>query len=171
MEILEILEKRFEKNSKRHPDLKWCEVLEKLDDKKIRVLEKMEETGGEPDVVKFSEKIIFVDFVKETPKERRGACYDLDARVNRKKFPPESSVEEMIKEIGCELMNEEIYRFLQEIENFDLKTSSWIATPKNIRELGGALFCDKRYETTFVYHNGADSYYSSRGFRGYLELL
>ena len=133
----------------------------------------MERTGGEPDVVGYdeaSDEYIFVDCSKETPKERRKVCYDRAALEARKKHKPENSAIDMAKELGIELLTEEEYRYLQTLGEFDLKTSSWIQTPAEIRELGGALFCDRRYNHVFVYHNGADSYYSVRGFRGSLKV-
>jgi hypothetical protein len=173
--LLKILELRFEKNMHRHPDLIWHDVYSKIgsNDEKLISLRKMEESGGEPDVVeidKNTSEIIFFDCSKESPKGRRSICYDRSAQLGRKKYPPESNVEDMAKEIGIDLLDENQYRYLQKLEDFDTKTSSWIKTPEKIRNLGGALFGDFRYGTVFIYHNGADSYYGARGFRGCLRI-
>ncbi|WP_099203574.1 DUF4256 domain-containing protein [Miniphocaeibacter massiliensis] len=175
LNLLEILEKRFKENMHRHNGVKWQKVLEKLKENpsKLNTLSKMEKTGGEPDVVKFNSNIkeyVFVDFSKETPEGRRSLCYDKEALESRKKNKPENSALEMAKEIGIEILTEEEYRRLQKVEELDLKTSSWVFTPKEIRELKGALFCDRRYNHVFLYHNGVESYYSSRGFRGKLRV-
>lgn len=171
-ELLEFLEERFNKNPNRHKDVSWEEILEIIskNDKILNSLEKMEETKGEPDVFKLDSGLYYIDSSKESPKDRRNLCYDLEARENRKKFPPESSVMESIKEMGIDLVDEEMYKNLQNLEDFDLKTSSWLKTDKELRKLGGAIFGDKRYKRTFIYHNGADSYYSSRGYRGFIKL-
>lgn len=173
--LLEVLKKRFMKHIERHEDMTWEHVEERLvgQPDKLWAVSEMERTGGEPDVLHYdreNDQYVFYDCVKESPKGRRSVCFDQEARVKRKKFPPETSVEEMAENLGIELLSEEDYRFLQKFGPFDMKTSSWIQTPENIRTLGGALFCDYRYETVFVYHNGADSYYASRGFRGKLSL-
>lgn len=169
--LMETLQKRFEKNMKRHKSLKWAQVEKKLTPKKLLAVYAMEETGGEPDVVLLGKKteLMFVDCAPETPK-RRSLCYDQAARKARKKFPPKSSAMEVAKEMGVKMLNEEQYRALQEMGEFDLKTSSWVETPAKVRKLGGALFCDRRYNTVFTYHNGADSYYGARGFRGLVQL-
>lgn len=169
------LKKRFENNLYRHSQIKWKDVEKRLinNQEKLISLLKMEETGGEPDVVFYDEEsneYLFFDCSKETPIGRRSLCYDRAALDSRKKNKPESNVMEMAAEIGIEVLDEEKYRQLQKVGPFDLKTSSWIKTPEKIRSLGGALFCDFRYESVFVYHNGADSYYSSRGFRGCLRV-
>ncbi len=169
--LLEVLKDRFNKNSIRHQGLKWEDVLGKLENspKKLWSIYQMEITGGEPDVVvidQHRDTYVFVDCASESPTGRRNTCYDQQARTSRKKFAPESSALEMAKAMGIELLSEEQYRHLQTLGSFDTKTSSWILTPEDIRKRGGALFCDRRYETVFVYHNGADSYYASRGFRG-----
>lgn len=169
------LKKRFESNLSRHSQIKWKDVEKRLinNQEKLISLLKMEETGGEPDVVFYDEKsneYVFFDCSRETPIGRRSLCYDRAALDSRKKNKPESNVMEMAAEIGIEVLDEEKYRQLQKVGPFDLKTSSWIKTPEKIRNLGGALFCDYRYESVFVYHNGADSYYSSRGFRGCLRV-
>lgn len=167
-----ILEKRFLENMQRHQNIDWNFVLQKLNDNpaKLNTLIKMEETGGEVDVIKLENDILtFADCSKETPK-RRSICYDKEARIKRKKFPPETSAEEVAEEFGCRIMNEEEYRYLQTLGDFDFKSSSWIKTPEEMRKLGGALFGDKRYDRTFIYHNGADSYYAARGFRGIIEI-
>ena len=174
-ELLTILQTRFEKNMDRHNNTKWQDVLSKLESNEQAVysLKAMEVTGGEPDVIETdssSETILFYDCSRETPTGRRKVCYDNAALEARKKFPPEASALELAEKMGIELLNESQYRKLQEAGEFDTKTSSWIKTPDDIRDLGGALFCDRRYNTVFVYHNGADSYYASRGFRGYLSL-
>ncbi|MGE5456617.1 MAG: DUF4256 domain-containing protein [Ignavibacteriales bacterium] len=173
--LLEILKLRFDKNISRHSNIVWEKVLEKLmnNSEKIWSLNEMEKTGGEPDVVAFDQEkneYIFYDCSKETPIERRNVCYDKDALESRKKFKPENSAIDMANEMGIEILNEEEYRNLQKLGEFDLKTSSWIKTPDNIRKLGGAIFGDRRYDNVFIYHNGADSYYAVRGFRGSLRV-
>ncbi|WP_342514380.1 DUF4256 domain-containing protein [Sporosarcina sp. FSL K6-1522] len=174
-ELLTLLKARFEKNMHRHTELEWAKVQEKLEanPEKLWSLNEMEETGGEPDVVGHDKKsgdYIFYDCSAESPKGRRSVCYDLEALESRKKHKPENNAMDMAANMGIELLTEEQYRELQELGNFDLKTSSWVQTPANIRKLGGALFCDCRYDTVFVYHNGADSYYAARGFRGSLRV-
>lgn len=173
--FLETLEKRFNKNMERHSGIAWSEVKEKLEKapKKIEALWEMERTGGEPDVVAFDpskKEYLFFDTSAETPKERRNVCYDPEALASRKEHKPGNSALGMAKSIGIEILTEEDYRFLQTLGQFDLKTSSWIATPEKIRKLGGGLFCDRRYDTVFTYHNGAESYYGVRGFRGKLKV-
>jgi hypothetical protein len=174
-ETIELIKTRFEKNMHRHQEIKWEDVQAKLlsNPEKISSLHQMEVTGGEPDVIAYDQKsneYLFCDCSKESPKGRRSVCYDHEALEARKKHKPENSAINMAKEMGIEILNEEQYRKLQTLENFDLKTSSWIRTPSDIRELGGAIFADYRYGKVFVYHNGADSYYSSRGFRGMLRV-
>ena len=174
-ELLIILEKRFEKNKHHHPKIEWEKVKEKVkaNPAKLFSLNEMEEMGGEPDVVDFNNKtgeFMFYDCSPESPKGRRSLCYDREALDTRKEHKPANTAVDLAKEIGIELLTEEQYRSLQEIEEFDLKTSSWIKTPEKIRNLGGALFCDRRYDTVFVYHNGAESYYAARGFRGCLHV-
>lgn len=174
-ELLQILKERFENNMHRHEGLDWEKVQSKLEanPEKLRTLHAMEETLGEPDVIGYDEKtdeFIFCDCSKESPKGRRSLCYDREAWEKRKKHKPENNVLDVAAEIGIELLTEEQYRDLQKLEHFDTKTSSWIKTPADIRERGGALFCDYRYGHVFVYHNGADSYYGSRGFRGILRV-
>ncbi|MDX5327121.1 MAG: DUF4256 domain-containing protein [Bacteroidota bacterium] len=173
--LIKKLKVRFEKNMHRHADLTWNEVIDRLNvhPNKWSSLYQMEETGGEPDVVgrvTGSGAIRFVDCSKESPKGRRSLCYDRDALESRKKFKPENSALDLAREMGISLLNEEQYRNLQELEEFDLKTSSWLDTPDRIRNLGGALFGDRRFDTVFIYHNGAESYYAARGFRGQLEI-
>lgn len=174
-ELLSTLKARFEKNMHRHKDLEWEKVQAKLEahpEKQWSLLE-MERTGGEPDVVAYDrekDEYIFYDCSAESPKGRRSVCYDHEALESRKKHKPENSAMEMAAAMGIELLTEEQYRALQKLENFDKKTSSWVKTPSDIRQLGGALFCDYRYGHVFVYHNGADSYYSARGFRGSLRV-
>lgn len=174
-ELLEVLKRRFEANMVRHPGMKWDDVVGRLDahPEKLAVLERMEETGGEPDVTGRDEatgEVVFVDCSAQSPAGRRSLCFDPDALAGRKKNPPAGSAVGMAREIGIELLTEAEYRALQELGDFDTTTSSWVATPPGIRRLGGALFCDRRYGTVFVYHNGADSYYGARGFRGALRV-
>ncbi|MGN6492883.1 MAG: DUF4256 domain-containing protein [Agriterribacter sp.] len=174
-ELLKTLKSRFEKNKNRHKGINWNEVEEKLEasPSKLWSLFQMEETGGEPDVVGFDKKAgeyIFFDCAAESPKGRRSVCYDHPALESRKEHKPKDSAMGMADEMGIELLNEEQYRMLQTLGEFDLKTSSWIITPSPIRKLGGALFCDRRYDTVFLYHNGAESYYAARGFRGALRV-
>lgn len=174
-ELLSTLKARFEKNMNRHKDLEWAKVQARLEanTEKLWSLNEMEVTGGEPDVVGHDNKTdeyIFYDCSAESPKGRRSICYDREALESRKKHKPENNAIDMATAMGIELLTEEQYRELQKLENFDLKTSSWVQTPGNIRKLGGALFCDYRYDTVFVYHNGADSYYAARGFRGSLRV-
>ncbi len=174
-ELLNILKTRFEKNKNRHKGLEWTKVQAKLEvnPKKLWSLNEMEKTEGEPDVVGQDRKTgeyIFYDCSAESPKGRRSICYDGTALESRKEHKPKNSAMEMAAEMGIELLTEEQYRELQQFENFDMKTSSWILTPADIRKLGGALFCDFRYDTVFVYHNGAESYYAARAFRGSLKV-
>ncbi|MFP3590852.1 DUF4256 domain-containing protein [Chryseobacterium sp. SIMBA_038] len=172
--LLKTLRNRFEKNMNRHKGLDWDKIQSKLEENpdKLWSLNEMEETEGEPDVVDYDKKndeYIFFDCSAESPK-RRSFCYDYQAWEARKANRPESNVIDKASEMGIELLSEEQYHQLQQLGKFDLKTSSWIKTPANIRELGGAIFCDRRYNTVFTYHNGADSYYAARGFRGCLKL-
>lgn len=174
-EILKTLKNRFEKNMNRHKGLEWSKVQAKLEaqPQKLWSLSIMEETGGEPDVVSIDSKgdtYVFCDCSAESPKGRRSVCYDHEALESRKENKPADSALEMAKEIGIEILTEEQYRQLQQLGKFDLKTSSWIKTTPEIRKLGGALFCDRRYDTVFLYHNGAESYYAARGFRGSLTV-
>jgi len=173
--LLKALKARFEKNMNRHEGLEWAIVQAKLEAnaEKLWSLHEMESTGGEPDVVGQDNKTgeyIFYDCSAESPKGRRSICYDRAALEARKEHKPHNNAVEMAADMGIELLTEEQYRELQQLGNFDLKTSSWVVTPANIRKLGGALFCDRRYDTVFVYHNGADSYYGARGFRGSLRV-
>ena len=175
MDVLSILKDIFEKNMQRHSGLLWIDVYKKLEnnESKLNSLKQLEETGGEPDVIgydKDKDEFIFVDCSKETPGGRRSICYDNEALISRKKFPPKDSSVGLANKMVIELLSVDDYHKLQELGEFDLKTSSWVATPDKIRKLGGALFCDRRYDTIFTYHNGADSYYSSRGFRGKLRV-
>ena len=167
---MDLLKQRFEEHMNRHPNLTWEDVEQSLTAQSRKVIANMEATGGEPDVVVFKDKIAYVDCCKESPKERRSLCFDEEARRKRKKNPPRSSVQEEAESIGIQLLSIQDYQDLQSLEEFDLKTSSWVATPDSIREKGGAVFMEKRYVTVFLYHNGADSYYASRGFRGYIEI-
>jgi len=174
-ELLSTLKVRFEKNMNRHEGLEWATVQAKLEanPEKLWSLHEMEATEGEPDVVGQDEKTgeyIYCDCSAESPKGRRSVCFDREALESRKKHKPENSVMDMAAAMGIELLTEEQYRELQKVGNFDMKTSSWVQTPAAIRNLGGALFCDLRYDTVFVYHNGADSYYAARGFRGLLKV-
>ena len=173
--ILNILKTRFEKNMNRHKDLDWSKIQAKLEKNtaKQNSLSEMEKTGGEPDVVGFDKKTneyIFMDCSVETPKERRSVCYDHQALIERKENKPKNNAVDMAHNMGIELLTEEQYRELQRLGNFDTKTSSWLKTPDDIRKLGGALFADFRYGNVFVHHNGAQSYYASRGFRGILRV-
>lgn len=173
--LLLILKNRFEKNIHRHTGIAWEKVQTKLlaNPKKCFVLNEMEKTGGEPDVVGFDKKnnaFIFYDCAAESPKERRSICYDRAALDARKENKPRHNAIDMAAEIGIDILTEEEYRELQKLGEFDLKTSSWILTPPGVRKLGGALFCDRRFGKVFTYHNGADSYYAARGFRGSLKL-
>lgn len=167
-ELIVILRNRFTENMHRHPTMKWENIEEKIlnQPEKLFSLLAMEQTGGEPDIV--GGEIVFIDCSTESPEGRRSYCYDREALDNRKKNKPKNDVLTVASKIGIELLTEEEYRHLQSFGEFDLKTSSWIKTPSKIRKLNGALFCDRRYDTVFVYHNGADSYYASRGFRGKL---
>lgn len=174
-ELLTTLNERFLKNTDRHKGLEWSKVQAKLEanSQKMWSLYEMERTGGEPDVVDFDKKtgeFIFYDCAAESPSGRRSLCYDDDALQSRKENKPKNSAVEMATEMGIELLTEDQYRTLQELGPFDRKTSSWVKTPKNIRELGGAIFCDRRYDTIFMYHNGAESYYAARGFRASLRV-
>ncbi len=174
-ELLSALKTRFEKNMNRHKGLEWANVQAKLDAsaEKLCSLNEMERTGGEPDIVDHDKKTgeyIFVDCSAESPKGRRSICYDRDALDARKEFKPADSAINMAAAMGIDLLTEEQYRSLQKLGKFDTKTSSWLTTPSAIRKLGGAIFADRRYDTVFVYHNGAESYYASRGFRGSLRV-
>ncbi|WP_437919331.1 DUF4256 domain-containing protein [Sphingobacterium sp. LRF_L2] len=174
-ELLHILEERFEKYGSRHADLTWDEVERRLLSQvdKLWALEAMEATGGEPDVIAkdpVTGEYIFYDCAIESPKGRRSICYDRQALEARKANKPENSAVNMAEEMGIQILTEEEYRRLQQLGEFDLKTSSWVATPAGIRKRGGAIFCDRRYDQVFTYHNGADSYYAARGFRGLLRI-
>jgi hypothetical protein len=176
-DLLSALKARFEKNMNRHEGLEWAKIQAKLDQqtagKQLWSLNEMERTGGEPDVVGHDKKsgaYIFYDCSAESPKGRRSLCYDREALESRKEFKPENSALDMAAEMGIEILTEEQYRELQKLGNFDTKTSSWVKTPSEIRKLGGAVFCDRRYNHVFVYHNGAESYYAARGFRGSLSF-
>ena len=174
-ELLRALKDRFEKNMNRHKGLEWAKVQAKLgaNNEKLWSLGEMERTGGEPDVVGHDKKTgecIFYDCSEESPKGRRSVCYDRNALESRKEHKPKDSAIDMAAAMGIELLTEEQYRELQKLGNFDTKTSSWVKTPTDIRKLGGAIFCDFRYNTVFVYHNGAESYYGARAFRGSLRV-
>lgn len=174
-ELLKTLKTRFEKNMNRHKGLEWDKVQARLkaNGEKLWPLSEMEATGGEPDVVghdKKSGEYIFYDCSEESPKGRRSYCYDDAALKSRKEHKPKNSAVAAAAAMGIELLSEDQYRELQKLGAFDLKTSSWIKTPSGIRKLGGALFCDRRYDTVFLYHNGAESYYAARGFRGMLRI-
>ena len=174
-DLLGTLQARFEKNRNRHKGLEWSKVAAKLEanPEKLWSLNEMEKTGGEPDVIGYDKKTgeyIFYDCSPETPKGRRSICYDHEALEARKQHKPENSAMGMAEDMGVEILTEEQYRELQQLGEFDTKTSSWVKTPSEIRKLGGALFCDRRFNTVFVYHKGADSYYGVRGFRGALRV-
>jgi Protein of unknown function (DUF4256) len=174
-ELLKVLKSRFEQNVNRHKGLAWAEVQARLEAsaEKLWSLSEMERTDGEPDVVGHDQKTgeyIFYDCAAESPKARRSLCYDREALDSRKENKPKGNALDMAAAMGIELLTEEQYRELQKVGNFDTKTSSWVKTPSAIRKLGGALFCDRRFDTVFVYHNGAESYYAARGFRGWLRV-
>ena len=174
-ELFSTLQARFEKNMDRHAGLEWVQVRARLEanPERMRSLKEMEDTGGEPDVVggdSGTGEYTFYDCSAESPKGRRSLCYDREAQQSRKEHRPENNAIDMAAAMGIELLTEEQYRELQKLGEFDTKTSSWVRTPPEIRKLGGALFCDRRYDTVFVYHNGAQSYYAARGFRGSLRV-
>lgn len=174
-ELLRTLKARFDKNMNRHKSLEWTDVQAKLEANtgKLWALNEMERTGGEPDVVGYDNQtgeFVFYDCSAESPKNRRSLCYDGAALESRKEYKPENSALDMAAAMGIEILTEEQYRELQKLGNFDTKTSSWVKTPADIRKLGGAIFCDRRYDHVFVYHNGAESYYAARGFRGLLRV-
>src|SRR5574341_1321259 len=174
-ELIRALKARFEKNMNRHKDLEWAKVQAKLEanPEKLWSLNEMERTGGEPDVLGHDKKTgeyIFYDCSAESPRGRRNVCYDREGQEARKAFKPKDNAIDIAAAMGIELLTEEQYRELQKLGNFDTKTSSWVKTPSDIRKLGGALFCDRRYDHVFVYHNGAESYYAARGFRGSLRV-
>ena len=173
--MIDILKNRFNENRMRHPRLEWEYVEARLSEniEVLDILKQMEESGGEPDAIGIDEtsgKLIFCDCSAETPAGRRSLCYDDEALRKRKKSPPAGSAMQQAQEMGVSLLTEDLYRRLQESGSYDLKTSSWIATPDEIRSKGGALFCERRYGTVFVFHNGAESYYSVRGWRGYITI-
>jgi hypothetical protein len=175
LDTLRVIKTRFEQNMKRHSSLNWSDLETKLllSVQKIWSLREMERTGGEPDVVAYDSKLgefIFYDCSIESPLGRRSTCYDIDALESRKKFKPETSAIELADAMGVDLLTEEQYHDLQKLGEFDLKTSSWVYTPENIRKLGGAIFCDRRFNRVFTYHNGAESYYAARGFRCVLRV-
>jgi hypothetical protein len=174
-QTIKVLKARFEKNMNRHDNLIWADVQSRLEanPERLRSLIEMEETGGEPDVVDFDKETgeyIFFDCSAESPKGRRSVCYDREALESRKEHKPKSSAVDMAAVMGIQILTEEQYRELQKLGNFDTKTSSWVKTPAKIRDLGGALFCDRRFNQVFLYHNGAESYYAARGFRGCLKV-
>lgn len=174
-ELFQVLKARFEKNMDRHQGLEWLNVQAKLEahPEKCWSLHEMESTGGEPDVIDYDDQtgeFMFCDCSAESPKGRRSICYDREALESRKEHKPQTSAMDMAVAMGIELLSEEQYRELQKVGKFDLKSSSWVQTPERIRKLGGALFCDRRYDTVFLYHNGAESYYGARGFRGTLRV-
>jgi len=175
LKLLETLQARFEKHLDRHKGLQWAKVRSKLEGNtaKLRSLNEMETSGGEPDVIGHDSKsgeFVFYDCSAESPKGRRSLCYDRAALDSRKENKPQGNAVETAAAMGIKLLSEEQYRDLQKLGEFDTKTSSWVKTPANIRKLGGAIFCDRRYDTVFVYHNGAESYYAARGFRGALKV-
>lgn len=174
-QLLTLLAQRFIKHMHRHASISWEDVSAKISGMPDRLwsLNEMEKTGGEPDVVDFdkaSNQFVFFDCSTESPAGRRSICYDLEGLESRKEHKPVNNAIDMAHAMGIELLNEDQYRYLQSLGNFDLKTSSWIATPREFRKLGGALFCEKRYKQTFTFHNGAQSYYASRGFRGLIKF-
>ncbi|HEY6244182.1 MAG TPA: DUF4256 domain-containing protein [Pyrinomonadaceae bacterium] len=174
-ELIKTLKARFEKNMTRHKGLEWAGVQARLEanPEKLRSLDEMEKTGGEPDVVGHNKKTgeyVFYDCSAESPKGRRSLCYDREALDSRKEHKPQNNAIDLAASMGIELLTEEQYRQLQKLGEFDTKTSSWVMTPSPVRKLGGALFCDRRYDTVFLYHNGAESYYAARGFRGSLRV-
>lgn len=173
--LLQVLKTRFEKNRKRHPDLEWSKIQAKLETNptKLWSLDEMEASEGEPDVIAYdqqTDQYLFCDCSPESPKGRRSLCYDQEAWNSRKEHKPAGSVLERAAEMGIEVLTEQQYRELQQLGDFDTKTSSWVLTPPEIRKLGGAIFCDRRYGTVFMYHNGAESYYAARGFRGIVSV-
>jgi hypothetical protein len=173
--LFKVLKTRFEKYEKRHKDIEWAKVKARLEAnvEKLKSLNQMEQTGGEPDVIGYdalTDEYIFFDCSAESPKGRRSICYDRKALDSRKEHKPLTSALDLAAEMGIDILDEEQYRELQKQGEFDLRTSSWVKTPADIRKLGGALFCDRRYNRVFVYHNGAESYYSVRGFRGFLRV-
>jgi hypothetical protein len=175
VELIKVVKTRFEKNMNRHIGIEWAKVQERLNGDAVKMwsLNEMEITGGEPDIVRQDKRTgeyIFYDCSPESPKKRRSLCYDREALESRKAFKPKNSVINLAETMVIELLTEEQYRELQKLGEFDSKTSSWIKTPSDIRKLGGAIFADRRYNHVFVYHNGADSYYASRGFRGLLRI-
>lgn len=167
--IIDILKERFERNTHRHKGIEWDQIESLFNTERLESLEYMEDTGGEPDVAEYEGNLYFFDFSKQSPM-RRSICYDKEARVNRKKNAPETSAVEESEMHGLKLLTEDMYLYLQSIETVDEKTSSWVETPKEIRKLGGAIFGNYHYGRTFIYHNGADSYYGARGYRGYIKL-
>lgn len=174
-ELLHILKARFVKHENRHQGFEWDKIEQKLkaNPKKMWSLNEMERTGGEPDVIGYDSRTVeylFCDCAAESPKGRRSICYDREALESRKEHKPKTSAMDMAAAMGIQILSEDAYRELQKCGEFDTKTSSWVITPQSIRQLGGALFCDRRYDTVFVYHNGADSYYAARGFRGLLRV-
>jgi hypothetical protein len=174
-ELLKVLKARFEKNMNRHKGIEWAKVQAKLETntEKLWSLNEMENTGGEPDIVSYDKKkdeYVFYDCSPESPNGRRSICYDDEALASRKEHKPKDSATNMAADMGIEILSEEQYRELQALGNFDTKTSSWVLTPPAIRKLGGAIFCDRRYNTIFTYHNGAESYYAARGFRGAVKF-
>jgi hypothetical protein len=174
-ELLSVLKTRFEKNMNRHQGIEWAKVQAKLNTitNKWWSFSEMERTGGEPDVIGYDKKTdeyIFYDCSAESPNGRRSFCYDAEALASRKENKPKNSAAALAAAMGIDILSEEQYRELQKFGNFDTKTSSWVKTPSGIRKLGGAIFCDRRYDTVFVYHNGAESYYAARGFRGVLKI-
>jgi len=174
-DLMDALKARFEKNEKRHPGIEWATVQARLEANsgKLQPLKEMEDTGGEPDVVgvdKKTEEVLFYDCSPESPTGRRSLCFDGEALRARKEHKPANSAMELAAAMGIELLSEDEYRMLQKVGEFDSKTSSWVQTPPSIRQLGGALFCDRRYGQVFLYHNGAQSYYGARGFRGSLRV-
>lgn len=171
--LISHLQTRFENNMHRHPQIQWHDIEAKIiaNENLQKTVQWMEETGGEPDVTLFEDKLVFTDFSKESPIKRRSICYDEKARLKRKKNRPEASIESLIQDNGAQILNEKQYRSIQKLEAIDEKSSSWILTPQDLRALGAALFCERRYNRVFVFHNSAQSYYASRAVRVYIEII
>ena len=171
-DLIKILKNRFENNKNRHNSIEWIDIEKKLiqNSRVLNIISEMEKTSGEPDVIKLGNEFVYCDCSAESPKDRRSLCYDQQALDSRKENKPKGNVIEMAKRIGIEILNQEQYKELQKFGEFDLKTSSWLKTPSKIRKAGGAIFGDRRYDEVFIYHNGAESYYAARGFRGFLKI-
>ena len=171
-DLIKILKYRFENNKNRHKNIEWIDIEKKLiqNSRVLNIISEMEKTSGEPDLIKLDNVFVYCDCSAESPKDRRSLCYDQQALDSRKENKPKGNVIEMAKRIGIEILNQEQYKELQKVGEFDLKTSSWLKTPEKIRNMGGAIFGDRRYNEVFIYHNGAESYYAARGFRGFIKI-